>query len=120
MEFGKFAKHLDHAVVVLKRMKTRPRKDVAAGFRVAVLRLMHVPQHNQMDAIHSAGVPKRGSRRWFVATGIDRIKVYRQEEPIAAPLLKTRNTASPPVCAPYNDPRLTAWYTLAFASCAFW
>src|SRR5256714_6221954 len=33
-------------------MKARPRKNVAAGFWVAVLRLMHVPQEHQMSTIH--------------------------------------------------------------------
>src|SRR2546429_6616539 len=80
MEVGELAKQFDHAVVVLEGVQARPRENIAASFWVAVLRLMHVPQHNQMDAIHSAGVPKRGSRRWFVATGIDRIKVNRQED----------------------------------------
>jgi LPS export ABC transporter permease LptF/LPS export ABC transporter permease LptG len=33
-------------------MKPRPRKNIAPGFRVAILRLMHVPQEHQMNAIH--------------------------------------------------------------------
>ena len=60
MKFGKLAKRLRHAVVVLEGVQARPRQNITARFRVLVLRLMHVPQHNQMDAVHSEGVPKQG------------------------------------------------------------
>src|SRR5437588_9067179 len=33
-------------------MKPRPGKYIAPGFRVAILRLMHMPQEHQMNAIH--------------------------------------------------------------------
>src|SRR5205823_14320605 len=59
VKLRKLAQRLGHAVVILEGMKARPREHVAAGFWVAILRLMHVPQHNQMNAIHSAGVRKR-------------------------------------------------------------
>src|SRR2546423_2372925 len=38
-------------------MKARPRKNIAAGFGVAVLRLMHVPQEHQMNTIHEQAPP---------------------------------------------------------------
>ncbi len=39
----RFTKHLHHAPVILQRMQPRPRQDVLPGFRVAILRLVHVP-----------------------------------------------------------------------------
>jgi len=52
VKIGEFAKHFDHTPVVFQRVQTRPRQDVAPAFRVAVLRLMHVPQHGQMNPLH--------------------------------------------------------------------
>src|SRR6516225_1684912 len=120
MKVGELAKGFDHAVVVLEGVQARPGENVAAGFRVAVLRLVHVPQHNQMDAIHSAGVPSRASRRCFLATGIDRIKVYRQDEPIAAPLLKAGNTANPPFVRRVERSTADGVVHSSVRSCAFW
>src|SRR5712691_741488 len=52
MKIGKLAEHFHHAPVILQRMQARPGEDVAPALRVAVLRLMHVPQQNQMNALH--------------------------------------------------------------------
>src|SRR5207237_10412631 len=84
MKFGKLAKRLRHAVVVLEGVQARPRQNITARFRVLVLRLMHVPQHNQMDAVHSEGVPKQGWHRWLVAVCRGRFKVDKQERPMRA------------------------------------
>src|SRR5258708_30534843 len=54
MEVGKFAEHLDHAPIILEGMQARPGEDIASTFGVAVLRLMHVPQDNQMNPLHSS------------------------------------------------------------------
>src|SRR5215470_17884614 len=94
MKLGKLPQHLDHPVVVLQRMKTRPREEVAAGLRVAVLRLMHVPEHNEMDALHSVGFLKRRWRTWFEAVGMDRWKVNSQ-----APRITSRRAVPKAVCA---------------------
>ncbi len=52
MHAGKFLDHADHAPVVLERMKARPRQHVTPGRRIAILRLVHVPQDHQVDAVH--------------------------------------------------------------------
>src|SRR5262249_4199330 len=60
MELWKFAKHLHHAIIIFESVKARPKKNVAARLRITILQLMHVPQHDKMNAIHSADVRKRG------------------------------------------------------------
>jgi len=52
MEVGEFAEDFDHAPVIFQGMQTRPREHVTPVFGVAVLRLMHVPQHDQMNPLH--------------------------------------------------------------------
>jgi len=54
MKPGRFLKHANHAPVVLDRVKASPRKNVATGFGVAILGLVHMPQDHQMNAIHRA------------------------------------------------------------------
>jgi hypothetical protein len=44
--------HSDHAPIILERMQARPGKNVAARGRVAILRLMHVPQDHQVNRVH--------------------------------------------------------------------
>ena len=57
MHAGKFLDHANHAPVILERMKARPRKHVAPGRGIAILRLVHVPQHHQVDAVHRDAAP---------------------------------------------------------------
>ena len=52
MKFRKFLEDLDHAPVIFKSMQTGPWQDVAPGFRITVLRLVHVPENHQMDLVH--------------------------------------------------------------------
>jgi len=52
MEPGNFREHLHHAPIVLHGVEAGPRENVAAALGVAILRLVHVPQHHQVDAIH--------------------------------------------------------------------
>src|SRR4029453_11422925 len=35
-------------------MQAGPRQHIAARFRVAVLRLVHMPKHDEMDSVHRA------------------------------------------------------------------
>src|SRR5882724_11800197 len=49
-----FFKNLDHAPVILERVQSRPWQNVAASLGIAILRLVHVPQNNQMNLIHRA------------------------------------------------------------------
>ena len=56
VELRKFVHHVHHAPVIFQSMQARPREHVAAAVRIAVLRLMHVPQDNQMNRLHSARV----------------------------------------------------------------
>src|ERR1700676_5391599 len=50
-----FATHLHHAPVILHGMEPRPRQNVLPGFRIAILRLVHVPQNHQVYAVHQKG-----------------------------------------------------------------
>src|SRR5262249_685532 len=52
MEFRELFQDFDHAPVILQGVQARPWKHVPACFRIAILRLMHVPQHNQVDLVH--------------------------------------------------------------------
>src|SRR5260370_33624370 len=52
VEFRKFLEDLHHAPVILQGMQAGPRQDVAPGFRIAVLRLVHVPENDQMNLVH--------------------------------------------------------------------
>jgi len=52
VEIGELAENFDHAPIIFQSVEPRPRQYVASCFRVAVLRLMHVPQDNQMDPLH--------------------------------------------------------------------
>src|SRR5258708_7732552 len=52
VEAGSFAQHLHHAPVIFQGMQARPRQNILSGFRIAILRLVHVPQDHQVDAIH--------------------------------------------------------------------
>src|SRR6266404_4764366 len=54
VEAGSFAQHPHHAPVIFQRMQARPWRNVLPGFRIAILRLMHMPQDHQVDAIHRA------------------------------------------------------------------
>src|SRR5579884_11046 len=44
----------NHSPVVFQRVEAGPRKNVVLSLRVAVLRLMHVPKQNEMNAVHQA------------------------------------------------------------------
>src|SRR5262249_6081465 len=48
----KLLQNFHHTPVVLQGMQARPRQHIPPRFRIAVLRLMHVPQHNQVDPVH--------------------------------------------------------------------
>ena len=52
MDAGKFAKDFHHAPVVFEGVQARPGKQVLTGGRIAVLRLMHVPENDEIDAAH--------------------------------------------------------------------
>src|SRR6202790_3918998 len=54
MEIGGIPQEFDHAPVIFERMKAGPRKHVARGFGIAILRLVHVPQNDQVDTVHEA------------------------------------------------------------------
>src|SRR6202790_2266113 len=54
MEIGGIPQDFDHAPVIFERMKAGPRKHVARGFGIAILRLVHVPQNDQVDTVHEA------------------------------------------------------------------
>src|SRR6266480_4844518 len=83
MEVGISAEHVDHSPVIFQGVQARPGEDIASAFRVAVLRLMHVPQDNQMNPLHcsrlsrarsvTGGCPadSRRSKRRFRPDSID-------------------------------------------------
>ncbi len=48
----KFLDHPNHAPIILERVKSSPRKHISSRRRVAILRLMHVPQHHQVYSVH--------------------------------------------------------------------
>src|SRR5258707_10420305 len=50
----KFLKNLYHAPVILERMQSRPWQNVAASLGIAILRLVHVPQNDQINLVHRA------------------------------------------------------------------
>src|SRR6266446_9654926 len=52
VKFRKFLEDLHHAPVIFQGMEAGPWQDVAPAFRVAVLRLVHVPENDQMDLVH--------------------------------------------------------------------
>src|SRR5437879_13873758 len=54
MHTRELLEHSNHAPIILQRGQPRPRQDILPGGRVAILRLVHVPKQNQMDAIHPA------------------------------------------------------------------
>ena len=49
-----FLKNLDHAPVILERVQSRPWQNVAASLGIAILRLVHVPQNNEINLVHRA------------------------------------------------------------------
>src|SRR5215472_1140189 len=53
MEVRHVLHQFHHPVVVLRRMQPCPREHVLPRLRIAVLRLVHMPQHHQMYPIHS-------------------------------------------------------------------
>src|SRR5712672_2060980 len=55
VKVGRFAQHLHHTPVVFQSVQSRPRQNILSGFRIAILRLVHVPQDHQVDAIHRRG-----------------------------------------------------------------
>ncbi len=61
MHARKFLEHAYHAPVVLESMQPGPGQHIAAGGRVAVLRLMHMPENDQMNSVHIRSVPKHGA-----------------------------------------------------------
>ena len=63
MHARKFLDHADHAPVILERVKARPRKHVTPGGGIAILRLVHVPQDHQVNAIHREAAPHFRSGR---------------------------------------------------------
>ncbi len=56
VDAGKFAKDFHHAPVVFEGMQARPRKQVLSGGGIAVLRLVHMPENNKIDATHPASL----------------------------------------------------------------
>lgn len=54
MDAGKLAKDFHHAPVVFEGVKARPGKQVLAGGGIAVLRLVHMPENDEIDAAHPA------------------------------------------------------------------
>src|SRR6202162_1311795 len=48
----KLLQHFHHSKIIFRRMQPRPRQHIPLGFRIAILRLMHVPQHHQVHSIH--------------------------------------------------------------------
>ena len=52
MHAGEFLHDLHHSPVILQRVQARPRQHVAPRRRVAVLRLMHVPDQNDVNGPH--------------------------------------------------------------------
>ena len=52
MDAGKFAEDLHHAPVIFEGVQARPGKQVLTGGRIAVLRLVHVPENDEIDAAH--------------------------------------------------------------------
>ena len=57
MKTRKFLEYSHHTPVVLESVKPGPRQHIAARRRITILRLVHVPQHHQMDAVHRAAIP---------------------------------------------------------------
>ena len=57
VKFRRFLQHAHHAPVILEGVQPRPREHVAAGFRIAILRLMHVPQQAR-DGCDSSRAPR--------------------------------------------------------------
>src|SRR5256885_4276182 len=49
-----FLQNLDHAPVILERVQSRPGQNVAASLGIAILRLVHVPQNNEINLVHRA------------------------------------------------------------------
>ncbi len=49
---GKFVEDLDHAPVIFEGVQARPGKQVLTGGRIAILRLVHVPEDDEIDAAH--------------------------------------------------------------------
>src|SRR5258707_3124843 len=52
VESRHLAEYLHHAPVIFHGMKARPRQNVLPSLRIAILWLVHVPQHDQGYAIH--------------------------------------------------------------------
>ena len=50
---GKFAKNPHHSPIIFQRVKPRPGKQVLTGRRVSILRLVHVPEDDEINAAHS-------------------------------------------------------------------
>src|ERR1700730_16735846 len=48
----KSLQHFYHSKIILRGMQPRPRQHIPPGLRVAILRLVHVPQHHQVHSIH--------------------------------------------------------------------
>src|SRR5579862_1361533 len=46
VKLGKVSKRLHHAPIIFEGMEAGPRQHVAARFRISILRLVHVPQHD--------------------------------------------------------------------------
>src|SRR5256885_8583404 len=51
---GEFFQNLDHAPVILERVQARPWQNVAASLGIAILRLVHMPQNNEINLVHRA------------------------------------------------------------------
>ena len=63
MHVRKLLEDLDHAVVVLEGVHTRPGQFILAGYEVFVERLMHVPEEAEMDSRHELLVCQRAAQR---------------------------------------------------------
>jgi hypothetical protein len=50
----KFPEQLHHSPIVFQRVQARPWQHESAGNRIAVFRLMHVPDQDKVNSIHMA------------------------------------------------------------------
>ncbi len=58
VKFRNLLQNSDHAPVVFYGVQARPREDVPPTFGVAILRLVHVPEHYEVNARHRH-IPER-------------------------------------------------------------
>ena len=78
----KFFKHAHHPPIVLDRVQAGPGQHVRPGGRVAILRLMHMPEQDEVESAHAAAILRCGRRgvlewRLLAMRIIDRY-IYRE------------------------------------------